>query len=66
MEGIPIAGSSELTLVVEKDPKKIIAGRYVVDSIHTRVMFNVVHFGISNYWGEFYGPVGWLEIYPQH
>jgi polyisoprenoid-binding protein YceI len=64
MEGILMNDSSGLTLVVEKDPKRIIAGRYVVDSIHTRVMFNVVHFGISNYWGEFYGPVGSLDIDP--
>ncbi len=57
--------SEQQTLAVFNDPRSIVAGRYVVDSIHTRVLFNLMHFGISNYWGEFYGPIGWLEIDPR-
>lgn len=52
------------TLATETDSRKIVAGRYVVDTIHTRVLFKVRHFGISDYWGEFYGPTGQLEIDP--
>jgi len=59
-----MTNTSPGTLVIERDPRKIVAGRYVVDPIHTRVRFSVVHFGVSNYWGEFYGPIGRLEIDP--
>jgi polyisoprenoid-binding protein YceI len=51
-------------LTIDTNSRKIVAGRYVVDSMHTRVLFKVRHFGVSNYWGEFLGPTGWLEIDP--
>jgi polyisoprenoid-binding protein YceI len=56
---------SHFALVVETDPRKIVGGRYAIDPVHTRVLFNVVHFGVSTYWGEFYDPAGWLEIDPE-
>ncbi|MBW9113930.1 YceI family protein [Rhizobium cauense] len=54
------------TLSIDTNPHKIVAGRYLVDPIHTRVLFKVRHFGVSNYWGEFLSPVGWLEIDPDY
>ncbi|MEW9537572.1 YceI family protein [Agrobacterium radiobacter] len=59
-----MSNTTTQTLAVDKNPKNIVGGRYVIDSVHSRVLFNVLHFGVSNYWGEFYGPVGWLEINP--
>ncbi|MDM0066713.1 YceI family protein [Variovorax sp. J31P207] len=37
-------------------------GRYVVDPVHSHVLFSVSHFGISTYFGEFSGPGGTLDI----
>ncbi|MDM0033477.1 YceI family protein [Variovorax sp. J22P271] len=37
-------------------------GRYVVDPVHSQVLFSVSHFGISTYFGEFSGPCGTLDI----
>ncbi|WP_156408808.1 YceI family protein [Rhizobium sp. Root708] len=60
-----MADELQQTLTIETAPRKIVAGRYVVDPMHTRVLFKVRHFGVSNYWGEFLGPMGWLEIDPE-
>jgi polyisoprenoid-binding protein YceI len=60
-----VTDNSPQTLGIDTNSRKIVAGRYVVDPIHTRVLFKVRHFGVSNYWGEFWGPVGWLEIDPE-
>ncbi|MFC5757898.1 YceI family protein [Rhizobium sp. GCM10022189] len=55
---------SPQTLATETTPGEIVAGRYLVDPIHTRVLFKVRHFGVSDYWGEFLEPEGWLDIDP--
>lgn len=39
-------------------------GRYVVDPIHTRLLFGVSHFGISTFFGEFTGVDGTLQFDP--
>jgi polyisoprenoid-binding protein YceI len=57
--------SMPATLNIDTNSRKIVASSYVVDSMHTRVLFKVRHFGVNNYWGEFMGPTGWLEIDPQ-
>ncbi|TCA82318.1 polyisoprenoid-binding protein [Rhizobium leguminosarum bv. viciae] len=60
----PLTDISPQTLSIETTQRKIAAGRYLVDSIHTRVLFKVRHFGVSDYWGEFLEPEGWLDIDP--
>jgi polyisoprenoid-binding protein YceI len=37
-------------------------GRYLLDPVHTRVLFSVSHFGISTYYGEFSNPSGMLDL----
>lgn len=37
-------------------------GRYLLDPVHTRVLFSVSHFGISTYYGEFSNPSGILDL----
>jgi polyisoprenoid-binding protein YceI len=37
-------------------------GRYVLDPVHSQVLFSVSHFGISTYFGEFTMPAGKLEL----
>lgn len=37
-------------------------GRYVIDPVHSHVLFSVSHFGISTYHGEFTAPAGTLDI----
>ncbi|QOF80357.1 YceI family protein [Variovorax sp. 38R] len=37
-------------------------GRYVIDPVHSHVLFSVSHFGISTYHGEFIAPAGTLDI----
>lgn len=37
-------------------------GRYLLDPVHTRVLFSVSHFGISTYYGEFSSPSGMLDL----
>lgn len=39
-------------------------GRFVVDPVHTRVLFGVSHFGISTFFGEFTGVQGTLQFDP--
>lgn len=43
---------------------KVPRGRYIVDPIHTRVLFGVSHFGISTFFGEFTGVAGTLQFDP--
>lgn len=52
------------TLGVDPNPQNIVAGCYAIDPAHTRVLFNVLHFGVSRYWGEFLEPSGVLNIDP--
>jgi len=61
-----LTDNTEQSLAIDTNPRKIVAGRYLVDPIHTRVLFKVRHFGVSNYWGEFLDPTGWLEIDPSN
>lgn len=48
-----------------RDPAKIDAGAFKVDSDHTQVLFGVSHFGFSTYYGRFAGVDGSLELSPK-
>ncbi|WP_374305816.1 YceI family protein [Methylocella sp.] len=41
------------------------AAAYAVDPNHTQALFNVSHFGVSNYWGVFSGVSGTLDLDPK-
>jgi polyisoprenoid-binding protein YceI len=42
------------------------AGHYAVEPRHTRVLFSVLHFGYTHYYGDFAGVSGTLDIDPKH
>lgn len=46
------------------DPKAVEAGRYAVETSHTRVQFSVSHFGFSDWYGDFSGVTGTLVLDP--
>lgn len=48
----------------DPNPKMVKAGHYVVDPVHTRVLFSISHFGFSTFYGEFPGAWGHLDIDP--
>ncbi len=46
----------------ETDPSQIQGGAYVVEPMHTRVMFGVSHKGFTTYYGQFTGASGALTL----
>lgn len=44
------------------DPAKAVAGTYMLDPGHSQAVFNVTHFGFSNYIGQFREPTGSLVL----
>lgn len=55
-----------LCAILSKSPERPLCtarrGRYVIDPMHTRVLFSVSHFGFSIYYGEFVHPQGTLDL----
>lgn len=50
----------------KEDPRRVVAGRYTVDSGHTLVGWRVDHFGISDYFGIFGDVAGTLDLDPRN
>ncbi len=48
-----------------RDAAKVGPGSYIVENNHTRVMFKVSHFGLTEYWGEFADVSGTLKLDPK-
>jgi polyisoprenoid-binding protein YceI len=44
------------------DPAKVEAGSYAVEPNHTRILFSVDHMGFTNYFGDFTGATGTLQL----
>ncbi|MFA5968434.1 MAG: YceI family protein [Sphingomonas sp.] len=44
------------------DPAKAVAGTYNLDPAHSQVVFQVTHFGFTNYIGQFREPTGSLVL----
>ncbi len=49
---------------VDPSPEAVQAGRYRVETSHTRVLFAVSHLGFNNWYGEFPGATGTLSLDP--
>jgi polyisoprenoid-binding protein YceI len=47
------------------DPAKVKAGTYNVEPYHTQVLFSVLHFGFTNYYGNFSNVTGTLSVVPK-
>jgi len=63
---IALAGSSLAQEDLTQNPELIQAGHYAVEPRHTRVLFSVVHFGFTHFYGDFSGASGTLDIDPKH
>ena len=63
---VALAGSSLAQEDLTHDPNQAQAGHYVVEPRHTRVLFSVLHFGYTHYYGDFIGASGTLDIDPRH
>ncbi len=50
----------------ERDPAKVQPGAYVVEPLHTRIMFGVSHKGFTTYYGQFTGASGALTLDPKN
>jgi polyisoprenoid-binding protein YceI len=44
------------------DPATVQSGTYKVESPHTRIVFSVVHMGFTDYYGQFNGIAGQLDL----
>ncbi len=44
-----VSAAEAAAFAVDPNPQNIAAGRYIVDPTHTRVLFNVLHFGVGRY-----------------
>ncbi|HEY0313593.1 MAG TPA: YceI family protein [Allosphingosinicella sp.] len=49
---------------VSTNPATVQAGTYKVESSHTRVQFTVSHLGFTDWWGDFSGVTGMLNLDP--
>lgn len=67
-----VAGAAALPVIAQmptsvpgaKDPSRVKAGTYNVDSAHTQVMWRVNHLGFNDYFGLFGNATGSLTIDP--
>ncbi len=48
-----------------RDPSHVKAGTYKVEPYHTQVLFSVLHFGFTNYYGNFSNASGSLSVNPK-
>ena len=63
---LAMAGSTAAQTMPSQDPETVQAGSYTVEPNHTRVLFSVIHFGLTDYYGDFTGVTGKLELDPKH
>jgi len=61
---VPAAGLSQAP-VANPAPAAVRAGSYHVEPTHTRVQFAVSHMGFSEWYGDFTGVTGTLELDPK-
>ena len=61
---VVVGGSAVAQNVLTHDPAQVPAGVYKVEPNHTRVLFTVIHFGFTDYYGQFNGVSGELNLNP--
>jgi polyisoprenoid-binding protein YceI len=61
---IPVLAQMPTTVPGAKDPSRVKAGSYTVDSAHTQVMWRVNHLGFNDYFGIFGDAKGTLTLDP--
>src|ERR1700722_5947247 len=47
-----------------RDPSQVQGGSYAVEPRHTRIVFSVLHMGFTDYYGQFNGATGKLDLDP--
>ena len=63
---IALAFAAPVAAQIATSPAKVEAGTYKVDASHTLVRFQVVHMGLSDYFGTFPGATGTLALDPKN
>ncbi|HXQ46969.1 MAG TPA: YceI family protein [Caulobacteraceae bacterium] len=63
---VALAGAGLAQQDLTHDPNLVQAGHYAVEPRHTQVLFSVLHFGFTHYYGDFTGASGTLDIDPKH
>jgi polyisoprenoid-binding protein YceI len=61
---IPVLAQMPTTVPGARDPSRLKAGTYTVDSAHTQVMWRVNHLGFNDYFGIFGDAKGTLTLDP--
>lgn len=61
---VAAAAAAQAAGPADGNPAAVSAGRYTVDGSHTRVQFTVSHMGFSQWYGNFAGVSGSLQINP--
>jgi polyisoprenoid-binding protein YceI len=61
---IPVLAQMPTSVPGAKDPSRVKAGTYTVDSAHTQVMWRVNHLGFNDYFGLFGNATGKLTLDP--
>lgn len=61
---LPVIAQMPTTAPGAKDPARVQAGTYIVDSAHTQVMWKVNHLGFNDYFGLFGNATGTLTLDP--
>lgn len=61
---VPVVAQMPTSVPGAKDPSRVKAGTYTVDSAHTQVMWRVNHLGFNDYFGIFGDVKGSLTIDP--
>jgi polyisoprenoid-binding protein YceI len=57
-----VASIATLANTAQADPSTTSSGHYMVESWHTRVQFSVSHIGFTNWYGDFTGVTGSLNL----
>ena len=62
---VAVAGSSVAQPAPpNRDPSQVQGGTYKVEPSHTRIVFSVLHMGFTDYYGQFNGASGELNLDP--
>ena len=61
---VPVVAQQTMSVPGAKDPKRVTAGTYTVDSGHTQVEWRVNHLGFNDYFGLFGSATGTLTLDP--
>jgi polyisoprenoid-binding protein YceI len=57
-----LASTATMATAADSDPSAASSGHYAVEPVHTRVQFSISHLGLTNWYGDFTGVTGSLNL----